>query len=538
MSDQQISSDKMSDGFVSLLKCTVSQLEEIWETIGYPQEEKHRQLDDLNSMVRDLCHDKVREEESVATEFKNGILDSRQEMIATSKALHIDIDSKLLEESGQSLTDELSTLEAALEGLRSAASAAKAELRDYRDKLIAMHQALGTELAPTWHDIESDLTGKRREQYHRQVAEMQEVVATRRSAVSQLLVDCQHLIRDLAIDTDSSKLDRQIMGSLISEEGSSVELKSDLPSESCTGISSAALKDLTNRVSDLNGEKRRRKQRLGQLGAEIAMLWEKLRVPPEEQRAFTSSVQGLGMDTLMKGEAEVKRLNALKSKMLGDLIVEARETITALWDETNANQEQRNSFKAIEVDDPKYFTDELLAVHDEQIRILQKRLDQMRPLLKIIEKREGIVKERQDYEDIQKDSDRLKQRGSALTKQLMIEEKMSRRIKKDLPKYTGMLVKKCNEWKAETGEPFMYKNEDYLEVMERQEEEWILYKSKEAQIKLQRKQSGKAGSDEKPDIFKPLPGRKRGKSRTRVLTDVSNDVNRKSGYSSASQNSS
>jgi len=538
MSDQQISSDKMSDGIVSLLKCTVSQLEEIWETIGYPQEEKHRQLDDLNSMVRDLCHDKVREEESVATEFKNGILDSRQEMIATSKALHIDIDSKLLEESGQSLTDELSTLEAALEGLRSAASAAKADLRDCRDKLLAMHQALGTELAPTWHDIESDLTGKRREQYHRQNAEMQEVVVTRRSAVSQLLVDCQHLIRDLAIDTDSSKLDRQIMGSLISEEGSSVELKSDLPSESCTGISSAALKDLTNRVSDLNGEKRRRKQRLGQLGAEIAMLWEKLRVPPEEQRAFTSSVQGLGMDTLMKGEAEVKRLNALKSKMLGDLIVEARETITALWDETNANQEQRNSFKAIEVDDPKYFTDELLAVHDEQIQILQKRLDQMRPLLKIIEKREGIVKERQDYEDIQKDSDRLKQRGSALTKQLMIEEKMSRRIKKDLPKYTGMLVKKCNEWKAETGEPFMYKNEDYLEVMERQEEEWILYKSKEAQIKLQRKQSGKAGSDEKPDIFKPLPGRKRGKSRTRVLTDVSNDVNRKSGYSSASQNSS
>ena len=39
MSDYQISSDKMSEGIVSLLKCTVSQLEEIWETIGYPQED-------------------------------------------------------------------------------------------------------------------------------------------------------------------------------------------------------------------------------------------------------------------------------------------------------------------------------------------------------------------------------------------------------------------------------------------------------------------------------------------------------------------
>uniref|UniRef100_A0A7S1FM88 Protein regulator of cytokinesis 1 n=1 Tax=Corethron hystrix TaxID=216773 RepID=A0A7S1FM88_9STRA len=537
MSDQQVITQKISDDVKSLLTSTVSQLNEVWETIGYPQEEKYRQLDDLINGVRNLCQDKVKEEESVATEFKRGIVDARKELIAKSKALHIDADAKLMEQGGQTLTDDLSTLESALEGLRSAASAATADLNDCRDKLLSMNQALGTELTPTWHDIESDLTSKRREQFHRQVSEMQEVVATRRAAVTQLLVDCQNLIRDLAIDLESNKLDRQIMGSLSSEEGSSVGLLSDLATETCTGISSAALKDLTNRVSELNGEKRRRKQRLGQLGAEIAMLWEKLRVPPEVQSAFTSSVQGLGMDTIMKGEAEVKRLNGMKSKMLVDLIAEARETIVALWEETNTNDEQRRSFTAMELNGDHYFTDELLAIHDEYIQVLQKRLDQMRPLLKIIEKREFIVKERQEYEEIQKDPDRLKQRGSALTKQLMLEEKMSRRIKKDLPKYTEMLIKKCEEWKVETCDAFRYKGEDYLKVMSAQEEDWQLYKAKEAHIKLERKQAETGQHDERPDVFKRLPGRKRAKSKNRALADMSNGVNRPGSYSSSSQGS-
>ena len=98
------------------------------------------------------------------------------------------------------------------------------------------------------------------------------------------------------------------------------------------------------------------------------------------------------------------------------------------------------------------FDDEMLELHDEEISILQARLDTMQPMLKMIEKREEIILEREEYEILQKDPDRLKQRGGALTKQLMKEEKMQKRIKKDLPKYNDILTKKLMEWEKEVSE--------------------------------------------------------------------------------------
>jgi len=144
------------------------------------------------------------------------------------------------------------------------------------------------------------------------------------------------------------------------------------------------------------------------------------------QKAFTESVQGLGMDTIMKGETEVRRLHVLKAEMRGKLVEEARDQILALWEETNASPSQRAAFTQLNVEDEELFTDELMQQHDEEIAVLQVRLDQMRPILGMIEKREAVVSERTTYEELQKDPERLQQRGGALTKQLMMEEKVRR----------------------------------------------------------------------------------------------------------------
>jgi len=75
------------------------------------------------------------------------------------------------------------------------------------------------------------------------------------------------------------------------------------------------------------------------------------------------------------------------------------------------------------------------------------------------------------YDSFQKDPERLQQRGAALTKQLMMEEKMAKRIKKDLPKLSEMLEKKCREWQQEQGEPLLFKGAPYIYTMKRQEVE-------------------------------------------------------------------
>ena len=61
------------------------------------------------------------------------------------------------------------------------------------------------------------------------------------------------------------------------------------------------------------------------------------------------------MDTLMKGEVEVKRLHTLKREKLGELILEARETIKQLWEDTNASKPQKDAFTSKQVSEGSNF---------------------------------------------------------------------------------------------------------------------------------------------------------------------------------------
>jgi len=504
-------SQTMKETLVALSISTSTQLQTVWDLIGYSPEERADQLTELFSGFQRLSEEKISLETLVAKNYEETIASHKEEIKATSIALKIDVDYSLLEEhSGHTLQDEVMTLEDELENLRTVAEIAKNDLCEYRDNLLIAYQSLGLDLEECWQDVTSDLTKSRCDEYKHKVREMEEVVATRSSAIVQLVKDCKELIVTLKCDPQMSELDYRITNSLIEGKDGSIMIKSNSQSDTCTGISSKSLDELTNRVSELNGEKRRRRGILTQMGADIGELWEKLHVPMEEKKAFTDSISGLGMDTLEKGDKELNRLNELKSEMMGNLVLEAREKIQKLWDETNANGSPRDSCDGLKEDDESNFTDELLAEHEEFIKVLKSRLEQMRPLLIMIEKREAIVSERMEYEGLQKDPERFQQRGSALTKQLMKEEKMSRRIKKDLPKYTEHLEKKLKDWAETNNESFLYKGEAYMCTIKRQEDEWHNYKEKQTQMKqLKKKQQEKAEKISSKKVYQPLPGKKK-----------------------------
>ncbi|GMH72763.1 hypothetical protein TL16_g06000, partial [Triparma laevis f. inornata] len=479
----------------SLIETTTSSLENIWSQVGYSDVEKSAQLTNLMTTILDMCTSKISEENAVMEQFRHAIDETRKEIIETSNALHREVMDGVLVEKGEgvTLTETLGSLTDVAEGLRKEAQGARERIKNSRSTIQNSHAALGTEVPDQFSSSASeDLSDSVVTAFETHAKDMNDKVNTRVGVVKGLVEDCQNLIKELQIESETTELDRKVMGSLSANKDGRTTLTSMVSGETSVGIGGAALEELTGRVGDLTAEKRRRKSKLGSLGAEIAQLWEKLRVPEDAQREFTESVQGLGMDTIMKGEMEVQRLNQLKTDMRGKLIEEARETIIGLWEETNASQQQRDGFKGLNVQEESEFTDELLQAHDEEIDVLRARLDQMRPMLKMIDRREEVVAERAQYEELQKDPDRLKQRGGALTKQLMMEEKMQKRIKKDLPKYTDAITKKLKEWKAECGEDFMYKGEPYTTIMERQESEWAAYKDSQAQQKLQKKQQEKA----------------------------------------------
>jgi len=515
----------ITETLTTLASSTGHQLEEIWDEVGYSPEDRASQLSDLLIKFRDICEQKIAEEKGVAETFRQTIAEARHEIQRTASALKVVVDPQLLKENASmTLSDELATVEAALEGLRTTAAVAKEDLRSCREYLIESHDALGLELDRKWMDIDSDLTAQRREEFHRKKAEMKEEMATRAAAVIQLVRDCQLLMADLKMEAeiDGTALDRRIAGSLVRSKDGSFIMASKFRSDSCVGISASALEELTKRVAELHKEKRRRKELLEEMGGAIALLWEKLHVPEDEQIAFTESVQGLGMDTIEKGNMELKRLEDLKSQMLGKLIQEARDTIQGLWNQIDGTQDHRSTFAPFNVTSEELFNDELLEQHEAYISKLHSRLEQMKPILRIIERRETVVRERIEYEELQKDSERLQQRGAALTRQLMEEEKMARRIKRDLPRLTDLLVEKLNEWKDKNGEEFQYHGESYFDIMERQEDEWNQYKAEELQRKLKKKLEEKSLAE---NTFGSAPGvvRPPGKKKTRgPLGDASN----------------
>lgn len=517
----------ISETLTTLATTTGKQLEEIWDELGYSPEERASELSDLLVKFRDLCEQKIAEEKGVVEASRKEIAETKEKIRKTAAALKTDVDSTLIGiDSGRTLTDELASLEAVLEGLSTAADAAREDLRECSAYIVEAHDALGIEADPRWLDIESDLTSTAREAFRQKMSEMKDETSSRMVAIVQLVRDCQHLMNDLRIEAEKNgtELDRMIAGSLVRSKDGSPIMASKFRSPTCVGISAKALEELTKRVAELHTEKRRRKEKLQDMGAEIALLWEKLHVPEEDQRAFTQSVQGLGTDTIEKGEQELIRLHRLKSEMLGKLIDEARETIVDLWDEMNATPDYRDEFEPMKLKAVSLYDDRLLDQHEEYICALRSRLEQMKPILRLIERREVVLQERFKYEELQKDSDRLKQRGAELTKQLMEEEKMARRIKRDLPKLTDLLQEKLLEWKTTNNEDFQYKGKKYLEVMEVQEEEWNKYKAEEMQRKLKKKQEEKANIENrfgaatlKPHVATKASGRPLGETNSRKI---------------------
>jgi Ase1/PRC1/MAP65 family protein len=476
----------------TLVTTTAHELEKVWDEVGYSPDDRASQLNDLLVKFKDICEEKIVEETAVAETFRQTIVEAKEEIIRTATALKADLDiTEIMENTEvQTLTDELATLEASLEGLRAAANEAKIDLQEARDYILEAHAALGIAMEPTFNDVDSDLTANRRLLFHEKKCEMKEELTTRTNAVINLVRDCQQLMNDLRMEPEKngSTLDKRIAGSIVRSKDGGFVMASKFRSETCVGITPKALEELTHYVAELHGEKRERKIQLQEMGAEIGILWERLRIPEEDQLRFTQSVQGLGSDTIMKGEQELKRLKMLKAQMIGELIQETRDTISELWDQVNANSSFRNEFTPFYIRNSDLLNDDLLEKHEEYIRVLVAKLEQMKPILRLLERRELIIRERSQYEEYQKDPERLQQRGAAMTRQLMEEEKMAKRIKKELPRITTLIIEKIEEWNDAQGEDFLFCGESYLEVIDRQETEWNQYKVEEMQRKLKKKQ--------------------------------------------------
>ncbi|RHY34995.1 hypothetical protein DYB32_000514 [Aphanomyces invadans] len=165
------------------------------------------------------------------------------------------------------------------------------------------------------------------------------------------------------------------------------------------------------------------------------------------------------MDNGGQAEDELARLQQLKRARLGDLLLDVRGHIRELWSVLEVNDlAAATMFPAMQVATTDA-TDELLVIHEDEL----KRLDAQATARKALLKREEIIDDRSQYEASLKDPTRLIGRQTRDTGRLLREEKLQAKIKHDLPKLTKLLLDKLPAWEGEFASPFLVRELDRLE---------------------------------------------------------------------------
>jgi protein regulator of cytokinesis 1 len=213
-------------------------------------------------------------------------------------------------------------------------------------------------------------------------------------------------------------------------------------------------------------EKRGRERRIAQLRATIEELWERLSVDPSEQKHFLASNRGCGLRTINEFESELARLNELKQQNLHIFVEEARIKLQELWDALYFSEEEMLDFTPAFSD---VCSDALLSAHEAEISRLERLKEQRLPVLSKIDRHRELIKERAELQQSSQDASRLMGRGQKGEKRdpgkLLREEKMRKRIAKELPKIEADLKATLEAYEGEWGRPFLVHGERYLDEL-------------------------------------------------------------------------
>lgn len=236
------------------------------------------------------------------------------------------------------------------------------------------------------------------------------------------------------------------------------------------GLHEEDLARLRQKRDKLSDEKKSREKRLKELKGAVEALWERLGVEEPERKRFLNGNRGCGVRQINEFEDELSRLNDLKRQNLHLFVEDARYKLQELWDGLYFSEEEMLEFTPAFSD---VYSDALLEAHEQEIGRLEALKEQRAPTLALIDKHRSLVKDRNDLAASSQDASRLLGRGQKGEKRdptrLLREEKMRKRITKDLPKVAVELRKVLEKWEDEYGRPFLVHGERYLDELEASE---------------------------------------------------------------------
>ncbi|KAG0274573.1 hypothetical protein BGZ95_009644 [Linnemannia exigua] len=194
--------------------------------------------------------------------------------------------------------------------------------------------------------------------------------------------------------------------------------------------------------------------------ADVARLWEKLRIDEEERQEFQAEHTGFGAETIRAYKDEKSRLEDLRIQKVQDFIIMEREEIHELWQTLRYSLEQQESFTPYFNDN---FTEENLTTHEREATRLKLEAEEAAHVLDIVARYEDRLRAIKELELATRDVDRYKAKGAP--GRLLKEEKDRKLNARELPKLEAELVEALNRWEEEKGRPFLVYGEEYIDTM-------------------------------------------------------------------------
>lgn len=208
----------------------------------------------------------------------------------------------------------------------------------------------------------------------------------------------------------------------------------------------------TSLHDSLNALKSSREAHIQAMYDQLEGLWKRLGVAEEDMDGFVEAHRGSTEAVVAEYEDELERMMELKRERMGVFVGNARDEIERLWDDMMIGEDERRDFAPF-VDgdysriqlgvysyaDAFYYlldehTEELLTIHEEEIRRLKEERRLKAPLLAGIKKYFDICEEEKELAAAANDQSRLLGRGPRDPGRLLREEKMRKRVQKEKPR--------------------------------------------------------------------------------------------------------
>ncbi|KAL8613110.1 hypothetical protein ACOMHN_035051 [Nucella lapillus] len=245
-------------------------------------------------------------------------------------------------------------------------------------------------------------------------------------------------------------------------------------------LSAENMASLKTVLHDLEKKNRELTQRVEDLWVRIHALWDRLELPEPERTEFQSQHAGYKHSVLSGLRDEIMRCEQLKHENLQRFIEGARRELVDCWNQCYFSKEQRDAFLPY-LDET--YTEELLEVHEHELRKMKAYYKEYEDILGLMSKRDKLWKEMLEFEKKASDPNRFfNDRGGKLLR----EEKARKKLVKDLPKVEDEVRHQIECWEKEQAKTFLVEGVPFVQYIDRQ---WTVFREQKEQEKQERQKN-------------------------------------------------